>query len=103
MARENGGPVVTYTGRARSILWALLPAVALGLVGAQRRSLLGSLAFALAFAAVAGSSLAQFPALRAGLPNASQIAPGLILVLAAGAAGGVIGSRIGSSLAAPAR
>lgn len=100
MARENGGPVVTFTGRARSILWAFLPAVALGLVGAQRRSLLGSLAFALAFAAVAGSSLAQFPALRAGLPNASQIAPGLILVLAAGAAGGVIGRGIGSSLAA---
>jgi hypothetical protein len=74
--------------------------VALGLVGAHRRSLLGSLAFALLFAAVAGWSLAQFPALRAGLPNASQIAPGLILVLAAGAAGGVIGRGIGSSLAA---
>ena len=100
MARENGGPVVTYTGRARSILWALLPAVALGLIGAQGRSLLGGLAFALAFATVAGWSLAQFPALRTGLPTASEIAAGLILVLAAGAAGGVIGHGIGSSLAA---
>ncbi|MBI3030289.1 MAG: hypothetical protein HYY64_12325 [Candidatus Rokubacteria bacterium] len=100
MARENGGPVATYTGRARSILWALLPAVALGLIGAGRRSLVGSLAFALVFAAVAGSRLAQFPALQAGLPTASQIAAGLILVLAAGAAGGIIGRGVGSSLAA---
>ncbi len=100
MARENGGPVVTSTGRARSILWAFLPAVALGLIGTQRRSLLGSLAFALVFTAVAGSSLAQFPALRAGLPTAPQIVTGLILVLAAGAAGGVIGRGIGSSLTA---
>ncbi len=99
MARENGGPLVTYTGRARSIMWAFLPAVALGLVGAHRRPLLGSLAFALVFLAVAGWSLAGLPALRAGLPAASQVATGLALVLAAGAAGGVIGRRIGSSLA----
>lgn len=74
--------------------------MALGLVRAQRRSLLGSLAFALVFTAVAGWSLAQFPALRAGLPTAPQIAAGVVLVIAAGASGGVIGRGVGSSLAA---
>ena len=96
MARENGGPVVTYTGRARSTLWALLPAVALGLVGADRRAVLGGFVFALLYAAITSWSLAQFPALRPGLPTIPQIAAGLLLVLAAGAAGGLIGRGLGS-------
>ncbi|MBI2544426.1 MAG: hypothetical protein HYW16_04290, partial [Candidatus Rokubacteria bacterium] len=100
MARENRGPVVSYTGRVLSVLWALPPAMALCLVGARRRPVLGSLAFALVYVAITSWSLSRFPALRPGLPTASQIAIGLALVLAAAVAGGVSGRRLGSSLAA---
>lgn len=100
MARENGRPVVTYTGRARSTLWALPPAAALCLVGVRRRPVLGSLAFALVYVAITSWSLAQFAALRAGSLTVSEIAVGLVLVLAAAVAGGIIGRWIGSSLAA---
>ena len=100
MARENGGPVVTYTGRARSTLWALLPAVALCLVGARRRPLLGGMAFTLVYVAIAGWSLARFPALQAGLPTASETAIGVVLALAAGLTGGLIGRGIGSWIVA---
>ncbi len=100
MARANGGPVVTFTGRARSTLWTFLPAVALGLLGATRRPISGSLAFAAVYLAITSWTLAQIPALRSGLPTASQAAIGLALVLVAGAAGGIIGRGISSSLAA---
>lgn len=100
MARENRGPVVSYTGRVQSVLWALPPAMALCLVGARRRPVLGSLAFALVYVAITSWSLSRFPALRPGLPTASQIAIGLALVLAAAVAGGASGRRLGSSLAA---
>jgi hypothetical protein len=66
----------------------------------RARPVLASLAFALVYVAITSWSLSRFPALRSGLPTASQIAIGLILVLAAGAAGGVIGRGIGASLAA---
>lgn len=98
MARENGRPVVTYTGRARAITWALLPAVALCLIGARRRAVWSSLAFAAAYLGIVSWSLARFPALQPGLPNVSQIATGFILVLAAGALGGLIGSWLARAL-----
>ena len=106
IARENGTPVVTYTGRARSITWALLPALALCLVDARRRAVLGSLAFAAAFLGTASWSLARFPALQHVLPTAAEVAMGVALALAAGTLGGIIGYTLvtalgGSSLPDP--
>ena len=98
IARENGTPVMTYTGRAKSITWALLPALALGVMESRRRAVLGSLAFALLFLGTAGWNLAQLPALRGSLPTMSQIAAGLFLVLAAGSVGGLIGQWLGAAL-----
>jgi hypothetical protein len=101
MARDNGGPVVTYTGRARSTTWALLPALALGLVHRGRRPVLGSLAFAVTYLAIASWSLAQLPALKASLPTAPQVLAGAVLVAAAGALGGLLGHGLARALAEP--
>ena len=94
MATENGAPVVTYTGRARSIGWALIPAVALCLVDARRRAVLGGVAFAVAFLGTSSWSLASLPALRHALPALPEIASGAILAVSAGALGGLIGRRL---------
>ncbi len=99
IARENGTPVVTYTGRAKSITWALVPALALCLVDDRRRAVVGSVAFALLFLGTSGWSLAQLPALQGSLPTTPQVAWGLFLVTAAGAVGGTVGRWLGTALA----
>jgi hypothetical protein len=101
MARENGRPVVTYTGRARAILWALPAALALGLLAARGRPVAAGLAFALLYLALAGWSLSRLPALGAALPTASETVVGALTVLAAGALAGLAGHRLGGTLAAP--
>jgi hypothetical protein len=57
-------------------------------------------AFTLLYVAIASWNLAQFPALQAGLPTASETAGGVVLALAAGLTGGLIGRGIGSWTAA---
>ncbi|MBI4609282.1 MAG: hypothetical protein HY726_09745 [Candidatus Rokubacteria bacterium] len=101
MARENRGPVVTYTGRARAITWALLPAVALCLADARRRTLLPSLAFAAVYLGTASWGLARIPALRPGLPTIPDVAIGVVLVLAVGALAGLVGARLAHALGSP--
>ncbi len=99
MARENGTPVVSYTGRPRSIAWAFLPALVLSLADARRRPVVGSFAFAGAYLAIVSWSLAHMPALQPSLPRAPEILAGLVLVLAAGALGGGLGRALGWRLA----
>jgi hypothetical protein len=98
MARENDAPVMTYTGRARSVAWALLPALALCLVDARRRGVPASLAFAGTYLAFMTWSLGTLPALQRSLPHSFDIAVGSGLALAAGAAGGYLGQRIAQAL-----
>ncbi|MBI3625573.1 MAG: hypothetical protein HY215_05450 [Candidatus Rokubacteria bacterium] len=101
IAKENGTPAVTYTGNARAIMLAFLPALALCLVDARRRAVLATLAFAAAYFALVSWHLAQLPAFRSRLPAAPEIAVGIALVLIAGALGGIIGRWLGSALARP--
>jgi len=91
VAKENGTPVVSYTGRAKAITWALIPALALCLVEARRRPVLGSLAFALAYLGTSSWSLAQLPALQRSLPTATETVAGIVLALVAGTLGGLMG------------
>jgi hypothetical protein len=99
MARENATPAVTYTGNARAIALALLPALALCLVDARRHAVLATLAFAAAYFTLVSWHLAQLPAFRSRLPAAPEIAAGLALVLIAGVLGGLAGRWLGSALA----
>jgi len=98
MARENRTPVVTATGRARAISWALLPALFLCLVEPRRRAVVGSIAFGATYLGVVSLSLAGFPALQPALPAASQVAAGVVLALAAGALGGLVGRWLARAL-----
>lgn len=100
MARENRRPVVTVTGRARSIAWAFLPALALCLADPRRRAVLGSLAFAALYLGIASWSLARLPALQPGLPHASEMAAGFTLALAGGVLGGFTGRWLADALSA---
>ena len=98
MARENGTPAATYTGNARAIALAFLPALALCLVDARRRAVLANLAFAAAYFTLVSWHLARLPAFQSRLPNAPEIAAGAVLVLIAGGLGGSVGGWLGARL-----
>ncbi len=95
MARENGTPVVSYTGNAKAIALAFVPALALSAVDARQRAVAGTLAFAATYFGFVSMHLAQLPAFRSRLPTAPEIAAGAALVLIAGALGGLVGKRLG--------
>lgn len=91
MARESGTEVWTFMRGARLVTWALLPALALSLLEARRRTILGGLAFAAIYLAVAGWSFAQLPAIQPRLPTAFETIAGVALALLAGAVGALVG------------
>lgn len=99
MARRNGGtPGRSLTAR----LVPLVPALVLALVDVRRRWAAASLASGAALFAVAALTMVRAPAFAHAVPGVGTFVAGLILTLAAAAAGGWLGLRLAARVVNPA-
>ena len=99
MARRNGGtPGRSLTAR----LVPLVPALVLALVDVRRRWVPASLASGAALFALAALTMVRAPAFAHSVPGVGTFVAGLILTLAAAAAGGWLGVRLAARVVNPA-
>jgi hypothetical protein len=99
MARRNGGtPGRSLTAR----LVPLVPALVLALVDVRRRWVPASLASGAALFALAALTMVRAPAFAHSVPGVGTFVAGLILTLAAAAAGGWLGVRLAERVVNPA-